>query len=381
MKKTDMELQAIRDKLEKLQSLRDEPIALEQPLPWSAPKGRAQGSLQSSTDEANGNRPALAIETLKQRSLSSDQGASAHTDHLIAQEIYRLEVQAHAINERSRQQSAELEALKRSAQQAAVALARQGIQAHPSLATISELFAEYPSAHVPFISRDSQGHFTLSYTTIDFQRAEKEAAGIAHSLRQRSPIPVQVPFAHPIEPSPHRRIARKRAAIETANDDNSGLIGLESATRTQQSLIQTTRQPMSQWVKILFDRVQETCRRSLWQGHRHRAKSVLEGIEGSPAGQDLPEGPIGSSFGNYLSGDQFSLLDGTIWFSCAAILRVAIEVIASSYPLLSVSLWVGLIGVVGFALYQVIVSNAANYGAIYRLLIAILGLFLAGFLF
>ncbi len=347
MKKTDMELQAIRDKLEKLQSLRDEPVAAE-PLPWSTPKGSSQNS---STGGPSGSRPAIAIETLKQRSLSSDQAAIAHTDHLIAQEIYRLEVQALTINERSRQQSAELEALKRSAQQAAVALTRQGIQEHPLLETISELFADYPSAVVPFVGRDSQGHFTLTYETIDFQRAEKEAVGIAHSLRQRSPLPMQVPFAHPIEPG------------------------------TKRPLSQTISQTVSQWVQIHFNRAQAACMRSLWQGHRHRTKSALEGIEGVEATQDLREGPIGSSFGSYLSNDQFSLLDGTIWFSCAAILRVAIEAIASSYPLLRVSLWVGLIGVVGFALYQVIVSNASNYSAIYRLLIAILGLFLAGFLF
>ncbi len=374
MKKTDMELQAIRDKLERLQSLRDEPIAsAQQPLPWSAPKG----SSPSSTEEPSGNRPALAIETLKQRSLSSDQAVNAHTDHLIAQEIYRLEVQAIAINERSRQQSAELEALKRSARQAAVALARQGIQKHPLLETISELFAEYPSAVVPFVGKDDQGHFTLTYETIDFQRAEKEAVGIAHSLRQRSPMPMQVPFAHPIEPSPHHRIARERAALETADNPTLGLMGLERATATKQSINQT----VSQWVQIHFNRALAAGMRLLWQGHRHRAKSALEGIEGPEVGQDLPEGPMSSTFGSYLSNDQFSLLDGTIWFSCAAILRVAIEAIASSYPLLRVSLWVGLIGVVGFALYQVIVSNASNYSAIYRLLVAILGLFLAGFLF
>ncbi len=350
MKKTDMELQAIRDKLEKLQSLRDEPVAAES-LPWSAPKG----SSENSTDEPSSSRPAIAIETLKQRSLSHDQAASAHTDHLIAQEIYRLEVQALTINERSRQQSAELEALKRSAQQATVALARQGIQEHPLLETITKLFVDYPSAVVPFVGRDSQGHFTLTYETIDFQRAEKEAVGIAHSLRQRSPIPMQVPFDHPIEPGARRPIS--------------------------QSISQTLSQTVSQWVQTHFNRAQEACMRSLWQGHRHRAKSALEGIEGSEAGRDLRESPIGSSFGSDLSNDQFSLLDGTIWFSCAAIVRVAIEAIASSYPLLRVSLWVGLIGVVGFALYQVIVSNTSNYSAIYRLFVAILGLFLAGFLF
>ncbi len=375
MKKTDMELQAIRDKLEKLQLLRDEPTAAEpQPLPWSA----AKSSSLSSTDEPSGSRPALAIETLKQRSLSSDQAANAHSDHLIAQEIYRLEVQAIAINERSRQQSAELEALKRSAQQATVALARQGIQEHPLLETISELFAEYPSAVVPFVGKDDQGHFTLIYETIDFQRAEKEAVGIAHSLRQRSPILRQAPFAHPIDPSPNRRIARERATLKTADDrPPMGLIGLERAPTPKQAMSQT----VIQWVQIHIKRAQAAVMRLLWQGHRHRAKSAFEGIEDPEVGQDLIEGPMGSTFGNYLSNDQFSLLDGTIWFSCAAILRVAIEAIASSYPLLRVSLWVGLIGVVGFALYQLIVSNASNYSAIYRLLVAILGLFLAGFLF
>lgn len=170
-----MELQAIREKLQRLQAELPE------------------------------------IETIKQRSLGHAQ--AAHIDGLVSQELYRLEVQANNINVRSQQQAADIMALKRSAQQASVGLRRQGIHNHPQLAAITQFLDQYPSAVVPHIARDNSGYFALSYDTIDFQQAQQDAIDTARVLRNRQRSPHTQSFTQPI--------ARESAPVPSSKRDFS----------------------------------------------------------------------------------------------------------------------------------------------------------------
>ena len=213
MKSTDMELQAIREKLQLLQA--EPPAAETLVLPWSEAGGTASvpqpfrsavpaanQSPQQKLDHQNPNKSPqeIAIEALKQRSRGGDQAANARIDNLVAQELYRLEVQANYINERSQQQAADIMALKRSAQQASVGLRRQGIHTHPQLTAITQFLESYESAAVPRMEKDDQGHFNLTYDTVDFSIEPSKMRSItAHTLRNRwqtaQPVPVvRCPF-------------------------------------------------------------------------------------------------------------------------------------------------------------------------------------------
>ena len=94
---------------------------------------------------------------------------------------------------------------------------------------------------------------------------------------------------------------------------------------------------------------------------------------------DMGSSDMGSSdmAEGYLN-HQFSWLDGTIWFSSAAIARIMIQAIAASYPIVQTLSLMGLVGVIVFALYKVIISKSTDYSLVYRLCIGMMGLFLAG---
>ncbi|MEL6814537.1 MAG: hypothetical protein AAFP03_06960, partial [Cyanobacteria bacterium J06598_3] len=213
MKKTDMELQAIRDKLQLLEA--EPPAAETLSLPWSSAR-RLIESQQSVSPGKAGQQPvkqsaqAIAIEALKQRSGNAllnaqqqghsnnrDQGLS-QAENLIAKELYKLEIQAHNINVRSQQQAEDIISMKRAAQQAIFELSKQGIHDHPHLAAIAELFDSHPSAALPHIERDGQGHFSLTYDTIDISSAQQDAIATANTLRQRAHHNNSRLFAEPI---------------------------------------------------------------------------------------------------------------------------------------------------------------------------------------
>ena len=200
MKQTDMELQAIREKLLLLQA---EPATAEvMSMPRGSSQQRPRTSLQSSRHSSQRqapaptiieNRPAHAAETLRQR---SNVQTSTHANELITQEIERLQIHAQNINERSQQQAAEILAMRRSAQQAAVALRRQGLQDHPQLSIIEQFLEAYPSVAVPHLERDSSGQFCLRHSSVNLHHAEQEARSTAQALRnRRTPHPSYQPDA------------------------------------------------------------------------------------------------------------------------------------------------------------------------------------------
>ncbi len=356
MKKTDMELQAIREKLRSLQA--EPPAAETLSMPWSPPL--ASEPARGHRPEISGDRQAQAIEALQQRSRSHESAVHTRMEGLVAQEIYRLEVQAHNINVRSQQQAAEIMAMKRSAQQSTIALARQGIHDHPQLGAIAQFFASYQSAVVPHIDRDAQGYFTLTYTTIDFEQAEQEAIDTAQSLRQRSGSAL---FSRPIEAAV---VSTRRAG--------------ESASKPEQVMEIYGAVTESEWLRASMEGAVNQFNRILKQSPRYRRKKAIHPRSKEDAINSIHPDAEEQSLTSDYSSEQFSWEEGATWFVGAAITRLAIELTAISYAAIRTSVLLALVGVISFALYQVMFSKSSDYSLVYRLLTAMAGLFLASFL-
>jgi hypothetical protein len=331
---------------------------------------------------------------------------AAHADNLVAQEIYRLEVQAHNINERSQQQAAELLAMKRSAQQAAIALRRQGIHEHPQLATITQLFENHPAATVPHIERNSQGQFALTRQIIDFHRAEQEAVDTANGLRNRQPHRSVVPFSHPIQPGPaantafvtsqasgysHEQYAEEQYAEEQYAEERS------PATQIADLQAQANQEPVKalvHWVSALVQGIQAEQSKQLPHPGRRGAVNLLDRVRvsqspanrvlGAQVGLNSAEARSRQAGSHQAASHQagseqlvpFSWFDVAIWFSGAAIARLIIGIAVIHYPFIQTPLLIALVGAILFGLYQVVFAKLPNFGMAYRLVAAMLGLFL-----
>ncbi|MEL6469578.1 MAG: hypothetical protein AAFQ74_07605 [Cyanobacteria bacterium J06623_4] len=347
MKKTEMELQAIREKLAMLQA--EQPVADVAAVPWSSPQQAARPfsqPAQPSQPTTEATPQALAIAALKQRSNNQGnhhsaqdtngfrQEADRRMGELISQEIYRLEVMAQNINERSQQQAAEILAMKRSAQQAAVALRRQGIHDHPQLDIIEQFLEPYPSAAVPRLERNSSGEFCLTHATINLHSAEQEAAHTAQTLRNRQTFHSQgqsALFSQAISSGPE---------VSDLLDDPA----VDYPTPISR------RRPQQGWLSSL--------RR-------------LTGSVGSDRAHTLDEEPA-------IAKARFSWMDAAIWFSAAAIARIMLEAIVVSFPFLRMPLLLVLFSVISFAIYRVFTAKSSDFTAAYRLGITLLGLFIGG---
>ncbi len=446
-----MELQAIKEKLQQLQAEPPAAEALTLPLPWAdvTASGRYDGSAHTAayntahtttqttkdaqaqsrnradhrvdrldnafTEETTRSPQERAIEALKQRSAAGgvgsrgaampasgyDRAAIAHRDNLVAQEICRLEVQASNINERSRQQAADIMALKRSAQQASVGLRRQGIQSHPQLAVITDFLTRYESAVVPHVERDSQGRFELTYDTIDFHRAEQDAMENAHTLRRRQQgvqasaadsLPPSVsgalPFAEPIA-----------SAFDSEALDSEERFGTSVENKKPNPRRSSDYPEPDAWLSTLSNFFASTLGgfgglveqvaspfMGLLSGgskRRHRRKVVRPEMAHSFQSNSIEEGfltgdSMDAVMDTHYAESNFSWLDGTIWFSGAAISRIVIQTIAVSYPLVQTAALLILVGIITFAIYRVISSSSHDYSLVYRLCIVMAGLFLAG---
>ncbi|MFK8182830.1 MAG: hypothetical protein AB8B99_05600 [Phormidesmis sp.] len=437
MKQTDMELQAIR---EKLQSLQAEPQAAETlSLPWASNDHGLTGQtshrsgqehhnpthadnidLEESHATQQSRQPhgsqnkspqEIAIETLKQRSRGGE-SASARIDNLMAQELYRLEVQANLINEQSQKQAENILALKRSAQQASIGLRRQGIQNHSQLAIITEFLEHYPSVAVPHIDRDSQGTFTLSYITVDFQQAEQDAIDTAHALRNRqqqtttnqtdnvsfNQEPPSTLFSQPLPPlrRAHKDSAIRNIYAEETSPTRSSINNPGepiSTTRPRKNRLQKSLGNTIDKVLYLLGSNQERKRQTVETNRVISNSVVSEGIDlfnnvsthSTVEGFVDHEGRISHTDADFIfsgpskhgNSHPFSWLDGTIWFSGAAIARIIIQTIALSYPIVQTLFVITLASAITFALYRVVIARSENYNLIYRLCIAMAGLLLA----
>ncbi|MEL6352015.1 MAG: hypothetical protein AAFR58_09630 [Cyanobacteria bacterium J06627_28] len=350
MKDTDMDLQAIKEKLQQLQA---EPVESEVlAMPWSSSQQMALPIHRQHIPTANGQttnkNSTAAIEKLQQRSVPSAtsthhgnaQTVNGYGGDLIAQQIYRLEILANNINARSQEQAAELIAMKRSAQQAAVGLRRQGIHSHPQLDVIETFLSQQSETSVPRIERDSSGQFHLNDAVVYLNKAEQDAQTTAQSLRNRrapqhlslsQPPFSQSPFSQPI--------ANTQG---TAYDE-----ALESATPPRNRRRQAIGLP------------------SLLAGLRRRmfTKRI----------------PAASDSGAYTqSHGRFSWTDGAIWFCGAAIARIIIETVVLSFPALRMPMLLVLFSAISFSIYRVVTSKSTSFTSAYRLAIVLLGLFMGG---
>lgn len=385
MKKTDMELQAIREKLLQLQA---EPATGEVlSAPWSSSQHVSQASskvwsearseirseaqsevtyrqrLSSQPPKTTLESPqAAAIQTLRERSNSPSSPSArsatvnAQAESMVALELDRLQVLAGNINERSQQQASEILAMKRSAQQAAVALRRQGIHNHPDLHIIEQFLSAYPSASVPLLERDSRGQFCLNHSVVDLHQAEQEASNIAHALRSRrtgghssenfsekesmSYGNDSILFSEPVEQS-------LKAGLET-----------EHSERFAERRVGSTRSRRSKGglKKLLFS-LKKTFQRP------HKRGAAANAFV-SAAGQGMES--------------SFSWTDAAIWFSGAAIARIVLEAVVTSVPLLHMPILLILFSAISFSIYRVVVAKSIHMPSVYRLAITLLGLIVGG---
>ncbi len=346
MTKTNVDLQPIREKLQMLKA--ELPAAEVISSPWAAPRSAVEASHRQSTTASLGPQPQEAIKTLQQRSGNWSRSHEAHPsvtplENLIAQEIHDLEVRAHQINQRSQQQTADIMAMKRAAQQAAITLARQGVYEHPQLTAIAQLF-EHERAAVPHIGRDAQGRFVLTHSSVDFHRAEQEAIETAEALRSRQ-AQAAIPFNQPITTGPQTGEHWPRAAVTTG----SALSHLQPPQGAD-------------WAQMLEDTLAHA-NQWFWRGQRRGHRNAMRS-------GTRPDGQAASGY--------FSWLDGAIWFSSAAIARIVIGAALVSHPLLRTPLLIGLIGAIALAIYRVVFAKSSDFGLAYRLSAALLGLFLGG---
>lgn len=382
MKKTDMELQAIREKLLQLQA---EPAAGDVlSAPWSSSQHVSQASSKAQSEvrsdaqsEATyrqrlSSQPstttlespqAAAIQTLRERSNSPSARSvtvNAQANSMVALELDRLQVLAGNINERSQQQASEILAMKRSAQQAAVALRRQGIHDHPDLHIIEQFLSAYPSASVPLLERDSRGQFCLNHSVVDLHQAEQEASNIAQALRSRRT------GGHPSDNSAEKEsMPYGRDSILFSEPVEQSLeAGLETEYTTEYSerfaerRAGSTRSRRSKGglKKLLFSLQKKL--------QRPRKRGAVANAFVSASGPGMES--------------SFSWTDAAIWFSGAAIARIVLEAIVTSLPLLHMPILLILFSVISFSIYRVVVAKSIHMPSVYRLAITLLGLIVGG---
>lgn len=283
--------------------------------------------------------------------------STAYEDDLIAQEIHRLEMRALDINNRSQQQADDILDLKRAAQQAAIAFGRQGIHDHPQLDVINRFFDRYAASHVPIIERDDCGHFTLSDYTINLRRAEEEAienAAVLRGNRHAEMLPAMQPFAQPLKGN----VAEKKAIAP----------GQTRPTKNKGSRV-NLRAPLSNAIGLF---------RTAWKTSLQKAsrRPVPAGASRKPTSQSLAAEQYVE---NYSGGQPFSVVDGAIWFSGAAIIaRLALKTAVSIFPVFQPLLWLAPLGFFCAAVYLLFVAKSSNNTLMYRLALIALGLFLGG---
>lgn len=280
---------------------------------------------------------------------------SAYEDDLVAQEIHRLEMRAVDINHRSQQQAEDILGLKRAAQRAAIALTRQGIHDHPQLDIINRFFDRYATSHVPMIERDDCGYFTLGDYSINLRRAEEEAvenAAVLRGDRYQEALPAVIPFSQPIS---------GKTMLKQHNQLTSG--GPRTRRRKESDRLRLQAQ-MNQAISGLS---------TLW-------KASLRLI---PANASRKPISAGLSAEQYLENDarnrEFSLADGAIWFSAAAIVaRLVLKTPVSVLPIFQPILWLVPLSLFCYAIYLLFVAKSSNNTLMYRLGLVALGLFVSG---
>ncbi|PZO20515.1 MAG: hypothetical protein DCF25_06495 [Leptolyngbya foveolarum] len=278
---------------------------------------------------------------------------AAYEDDLVTQEIHRLEMRAVDINHRSQQQAEDILGLKKAAQRAAIALTRQGIHDHPQLDIINRFFDRYAVSHVPMIKRDDCGYFTLGDYSINLRRAEEEAienAAVLRGDRYQEALPAVIPFSQPID---------GKTTLKQHTQPTGG--GPRTRRRKESDRLTRLQDQMNHAISGLS---------TLW-------KASLRSMPANASRKPISEGVTAEQY--IEKSREFSLADGAIWFSAAAIVaRLVLNTLVSVLPIFQPILWLAPLGLFCYAIYLLFVVKSSNSTLMYRLVLVALGLFLSG---
>ena len=361
MKSDEMELQAIK---EKLQRVRQEPLSSEATrLPW-VPTSPRVVSPSAGDHGASSIRPSLhkyaaTVETLKQRSnqhlkaFEDDRQFSGYVNEVAApvgesdwqmpqptapepweMEVYlqALAKQAAQINQLSERQEAAMLAMKAICDRLALEgydMAAWNDQNGAS-APLATALCEFHAAVVPTVQQTRQGAYVLNYREVDLYQDQRQAQEVAAGLR-----------------SHHQDHAGGDLITRLATLD-WGRLWARALNTLHQGL---------QWGNRQINN----------RGHQHRQSTRQVS---KPYAKHPPQGrPQGAK-----TRSRITPLDGLIWFSGAAIVRICIDFLVAQNPVLFPYIAILMLGIGLFVLYRATLAPRPDYALGFRLLIVIAGL-------
>ena len=329
MNETDMELQAIR---QKLQNLKSEAVPASPASPWLPPR---QTSVSTHLAEVT-----AAIESLKQHRTAAASPAplaptpgtptpvaplpqlpSPPDSEWIGQVLQQCESHIARVNDFGQQQGMALLQLKQYLDQIELEFEHRGWDTPAEVDAAIQFLMDQDGFGIPLIERSQRGQLQLHYHTVDVYQAEHEAMTTAQALRQS-----QQDYGS--------------YAPATGQDDYGdelgpivGLGGLD--------ILQQTAERAWQW-----------CQAQLGQ-------------TGSPTRRSKRQTP-------------FTPMDALIWFSGAAIVRALLNVVFQVYRPLWAPMVLLLLGVGAIALHRTLNSRHRPTGLVYRLFVMVAGFVIGG---
>jgi hypothetical protein len=342
MKQSQAEIKAIQAKLQAIQAGRSagrspSPPAMVELTPNSV-TATATKPIKRESDQLT-----TAAEVLQQRAASYVkhyqqppsqpplQPLRDLSERQFAEMLKRLEMQAQHINDLSSAQEAAMLELKAMAEKAERGLKRSEME-HTTLGDRLNLsnLCEYLEPAVPHIEKDEHGAFVLTTRSIDLFKAEREAARMADTLRQRTP-----------SPSPPSARSRSR--------QTSGNLQRPHPGRSHKSDL---GQRLVRQVRAIF---------------KGLVAPKATGLRMPPARQvDALEMP------------SFSIQNAAIWIIGSVVARVGLDLMLLAFP----GMWLPVIGLIvtpaAIAVYRATVAPQTGIIWGYRLLLVMIGLLVGG---
>jgi hypothetical protein len=339
MKESQTEIRAIQAKLQALQmgrgTLRSPTPAIEPPMSESRSREATAAATVHRLAEINRpseNRPSemsaptasASSEALPQRTAYSQLWQNPLPLPTLPapnfmEALQRLEMQAERVNQLSLDQEAALLELKAIAEQ--VERDRQLLETEGF--EDAEPTWEYLSAAVPLVERDEAGTFVVTARALDLFKAEREAASIAQSLRQRS-------VAAPRHRVRHTLARHKRSAPLPVEKSE----GLREMIWEKMAALISSSQSRRQAARL------------------HRQQSV-------PA-------------------PTMTVQDAALWIIGAVVVRRGLDLILAAVP----HLWIPIVGLIvvpaAIAIYRTTFTPESGFIWGYRLFLVMIGLLIGG---
>lgn len=354
MNESEMELQAIRQKLQSLQA--ETPSYESEPLPWS-PSPSVQPTLPlrsqpTPQDAQTVAQLAATVETLRHRtaqklypvtqpvpvvsphpapntSVPAPQISPAEREaaqHLLDLGWQRLKSQGDKINALSQAQEAAILEFKALAERLERDLRRQEILGEQGVYSGygSHPVCEYESAIVPLIEQSPQGIYRLTHRPVDLYQAEREASLNAQALRDR---------AHARDGAFHPFPQRNGLDWQTMFEEPWQML-----------------QSVYHWGRDQFQALLQPTEPAPIPTHRKRSRSRI------------------------------TALDVLIWVGGGVITRLGLNLMLSAFPIL----WLPAIAIIvilsAWALYRAVLMPRTDINFGLRLLMGIIGLLIGGHL-